>query len=166
MNGGYSPLQVALHWIIVLMIPVQYLTGGSVERTHHAVHMGMEPDRWDILQHVVHNYCGMAIGFLMGVRLLVRLFGNFDAAASKSTSAIAARTLHLAFYAAIIGQACLGFVASYVTFSVAPLHVAGSWVILAMVFIHVLAAAWHTLVLKDDTIDRKARFRPKRTTEL
>lgn len=156
MQGGYSPIQIALHWIIVLMIPVQYLTGGSVERTHHAVHMGMEPDRWDIIQHLVHNYCGMAIGFLMGVRLIVRLVGG-GIATPDTRTAKAAQALHLAFYAAIIGQACLGFVASYLTFSVAPLHVAGSWIILCMVAVHVAAAAWHTLVLKDDTIDRMTR---------
>jgi cytochrome b561 len=164
MNGGYSPVQIALHWIIVLLIPVQYLTGGSVERTHHAVHMGMEPDHWDVIQHVVHNYCGMAIGFLMGVRLLVRLFSGAASTTPESASALAARALHLAFYAAIIGQALLGFVTSYLTFSVAPLHVAGSWIILAMVFVHVLAAAWHTLVLKDDTIDRMARISRKTKT--
>ena len=156
MQGGYSPIQIALHWIIVLMIPVQYLTGGSVERTHHAVHMGMEPDRWDIIQHLVHNYCGMAIGFLMGVRLIVRLVGG-RIATPDTRMAKAAQALHLAFYAAIIGQASLGFVASYLTFSVAPLHVAGSWIILGMVAVHVGAAAWHTLVLKDDTIDRMMR---------
>lgn len=156
MQGGYSPIQIALHWIIVLMIPVQYLTGGSVERTHHAVHMGMEPDRWDIIQHLVHNYCGMAIGFLMGVRLIVRLVGG-RIATPDTRMAKAAQALHLAFYAAIIGQASLGFVASYLTFSVAPLHVAGSWIILGMVAVHVGAAAWHTLVLKDDTIDRMTR---------
>lgn len=156
MQGGYSPIQIALHWIIVLMIPVQYLTGGSVERTHHAVHMGMEPDRWDIIQHLVHNYCGMAIGFLMGVRLIVRLVGG-RIATPDTRMAKAAQALHLAFYAAIIAQASLGFVASYLTFSVAPLHVAGSWIILGMVAVHVGAAAWHTLVLKDDTIDRMTR---------
>lgn len=165
MNGGYNLVQIALHWIIVLMIPVQYLTGGSVERTHHAVHTGIEPDRWDIIQHVVHNYCGMAIGVLMGIRLLARLFGGAPTATSRTVSAIAARLLHLGFYAAIIGQACLGFVASYLTFAVAPLHVAGSWIILGMVALHVAAAAWHTLVLKDDTLDRMARLPGKPTAE-
>jgi cytochrome b561 len=163
MRGGYGAVQIALHWIIALLIPVQYLTGGSVERTHHAAHMGMEPDRWDIVQHLAHNYCGMAIGLLMGVRLLARLFSGAPTY-PKSPSATAARALHLAFYAAIIGQACLGFVASYLTFSVAPLHVAGSWIILGMVAAHVAAAVWHTLVLKDDTIDRMARL-PRKTTD-
>ena len=164
MKGGYSPVQIALHWIIVLMIPVQYLTGGSVERTHHAVHMGMEPDRWDILQHLVHIYCGMAIGFLMGVRLIVRLVGH-RVARPDMRMAKAAQALHLAFYAAIIGQASLGFVASYLTFSVAPLHVAGSWIILGMVAVHVAAAAWHTLVLKDDTLDRMTWISDRTRTE-
>lgn len=164
MKGGYSPVQIALHWIIVLMIPVQYLTGGSVERTHHAVHMGMEPDRWDILQHLVHNYCGMGIGFLMGVRLIVRLVGG-RIATPDTRMAKAAQALHLAFYAAIIGQACLGFVASYVTFSVAPLHVAGSWIILGMVAVHVAAAVWHTLALKDDTLERMTRVSDRTSTE-
>lgn len=154
MHAAYSPVQIALHWIIVLMIPVQYLTGGSVERTHHAVHMGMEPDRWDIVQHLIHNYCGMAIGFLMGVRLLVRVFGGAPSETPRTPAAVAAKLLHLGFYAAIIAQASLGFVASYLTFSVAPLHVIGSWVILAMVAMHVVAAFWHTVVLKDDTLDR------------
>jgi cytochrome b561 len=145
MRPAYSHIQIALHWIVVLMIPVQYLTGGSVERTHHAVHMGMEPDRWDIVQHLVHNYCGMVIGLL---------FRAAPAERPTTPAAMAARALHLGFYAAIIGQACLGFVASYLTFSVAPLHVVGSWVILGMVALHVAAAAWHTLVLKDETLDR------------
>ncbi|MBB4482269.1 cytochrome b561 [Rhizobium etli] len=41
MKRGYTPAQIGLHWLIALMIPVQYLTGGSIERTHHAVHMGV-----------------------------------------------------------------------------------------------------------------------------
>ena len=77
----------------------------------------------------------------------------------------AAQALHLAFYAAIIGQASLGFVASYLTFSVAPLHVAGSWIILGMVAVHVAAAAWHTLVLKDDTLDRMTWISDRTRTE-
>ncbi|MCV3768711.1 cytochrome b [Rhizobium sp. TRM95796] len=164
MQRAYSLIQIALHWIIVAMIPVQYLTGGSVERTHHAAHMGMEPDPWDMLQHLVHNYCGIAIGFLMGLRLLVRLRGAPEET-PKSLASLAARALHLAFYAAIIGQASLGFIASYLTFSVAPLHVAGSWVILGMVALHLAAAAWHTLVLRDGTLDCMTRLPGKTTAE-
>ncbi|MBB4482268.1 hypothetical protein GGE46_004881 [Rhizobium etli] len=62
--------------------------------------------------------------------------------------------LHHAFYAAIIGQACMGFLASYVWFGIAPYHVIGSRIILAMVALHFAAAAWHALVARDDPLDR------------
>ncbi|CAN7228310.1 cytochrome b [Rhizobium sp. LjRoot254] len=153
MPDVYTKLQIALHWVIVLMIPIQYLTGGSIERTHHAVHMGVDPAFWDIVQHKVHNYCGMAIGTLMGLRLIVRL-RRPKAVPQRCMMGLAARALHWAFYAAIIGQASLGFVASYLWFGVAPLHVAGAWIILCMVVLHVAAAFWHALVKRDDVLDR------------
>ena len=153
MPDGYTRIQIALHWAIVLMIPIQYLTGGSIERTHHAVHMGIEPSSWDIIQHKVHNYCGMAIGALMATRLMVRLRRPRTSLPSNPID-FAALALHWGFYAAILCQAALGFVASYLWFGVAPLHVIGSWVILGMVALHVAAAFWHTLVRKDGTLDR------------
>jgi hypothetical protein len=36
MNGGYSLAEIGLHWLVALLVPVQYLTGGSIERTHQA----------------------------------------------------------------------------------------------------------------------------------
>jgi len=43
MKSGYSLAQIGLHWLVAFMVPVQYLTGGSIESTHHAVHMGLTP---------------------------------------------------------------------------------------------------------------------------
>lgn len=150
MRDGYRTSQIALHWVIAGLLPVQYLTGGSIERIHHAVHMGMQPSSFDVFQHLVHNYTGMAIGGLMGLRLLLRIKRPPSPAAGE----LLAKTLHFGFYAVIIAQATFGFVASYLTFSVAPLHAIGSYVILAMVALHFAAAAWHTLIRRDGTLDR------------
>ncbi|MDB5526529.1 MAG: rane protein [Rhizobium sp.] len=141
MKDGYTLVQILLHWLIAVLVPMQYLTGGSIERTHHAVHMGLAPDRWDILQHSVHIYTGLAIGALMAIRLLVRLISGANHLRGNVGLRTAARVLHHGFYAAIIGQATLGFVASYLWYGVAPYHVIGSWIILAMLFLHVSAAA-------------------------
>ncbi|GAA3113241.1 cytochrome b [Rhizobium viscosum] len=154
MRDGYRTSQIALHWLIAGLLPVQYLTGGSIERIHHAVHMGMQPSSFDVFQHQVHNYTGMAIGGLMGLRLLLRITRPPSPAASPMGAGLLAKALHFGFYAVIIAQATLGFVASYLTFSVAPLHVIGSNVILAMVALHFTAAAWHTLIRRDATLDR------------
>ncbi len=155
MKPGYSRIQIGLHWLIAVFIPLQYLTGGSIERTHHVVHMGMTPDPWDIVQHHLHNCLGIAIGMLMGARLAVRLLWPPlpDRRATSPVKALS-KVMHHAFYAAIIGQATMGFVASYFWFGIAPYHVIGSRIILGMVGLHLAAAAWHTLVLRDDTVDR------------
>ncbi len=154
MRDGYRISQIALHWLIAGLLPVQYLTGGSIERIHHAVHMGMQPSSFDVFQHLVHNYTGMAIGGLMGLRLLLRIMRPPSPAISPTGADRLAKALHFGFYAVIIAQATLGFVASYLTFSVAPLHVIGSNLILAMVALHFAAAAWHALIRRDGTLDR------------
>ncbi|PDT21282.1 cytochrome b [Rhizobium hidalgonense] len=161
MKRGYTPAQIGLHWLIAFMIPVQYLTGGSIERTHHAVHMGVTPSYWDVVQHHLHNYAGIAIGLLMGIRLVLRIMQPPQTSARRTWAGRAATALHHAFYAAIIAQACMGFVASYFWFGIAPYHVAGSRIILAMVALHFAATAWHTLVARDETVDRMVFPRSK-----
>ncbi|MBY3199598.1 hypothetical protein HFO23_31760 [Rhizobium laguerreae] len=114
MKPGYSLAQIGLHWLVALLVPVQYLTGGSIERTNppRRPH-GMTPAYWDVVQHHLHNYSGMAIGLLMGVRLVLRLLQPPETSVPRSWSGRAAAALHHAFYAAIIGQAFMGIVASY-----------------------------------------------------
>ena len=169
MRSGYSLAQIGLHWLVAFMVPVQYLTGGSIERIHHAVHMGITPSYWDVVQHQLHNYAGMAIGLLMGLRLVLRLLQPPETSGPGSWPGSwaerAAKALHYGFYAAIIGQACMGFVASYLWFAIAPYHVVGSQIILAMVALHLAAAAWHTLVARDETVDRMVFPRRKRSAE-
>ncbi|QRM45121.1 cytochrome b/b6 domain-containing protein [Rhizobium sp. BG4] len=154
MRNGYHLSQIVMHWFIALLLPIQYLTGGSIERTHHAVHMGMQPASSDILQHTIHNYAGLLIGAAMVLRLLLRVLQPPSPRKRLKGQHLAAALLHGSMYVAIIFQAALGVVASYVTFAVAPLHVIGSNVILAVVGLHFVAAAWHTLVRRDATLDR------------
>lgn len=165
MKGVYSRAQIGLHWLVALMVPVQYLTGCSIERTHHAVHMGLTPSYWDVVQHHLHNYAGMAIGLLMGARLVLRVLLLPRKAAPSTWAERASATLHHAFYAAIIAQAAMGFVASYFWFGIAPYHVVGSRIILAMVALHLAAATWHTLILRDDTVDRMVFPRTRQSAD-
>lgn len=90
----------------------------------------------------------------MGVRLVLRIMQPPPISPPNTWAARTATMLHHAFYAAIIGQACMGFLASYVWFGIAPYHVIGSRIILAMVALHFAAAAWHALVARDDPLDR------------
>ncbi|AJD41656.1 hypothetical protein C9413_04670 [Rhizobium sp. SEMIA 4085] len=162
MTPRYSLSQIVLHWAVAVLIPIQYWTGRSIERTHHAVHMGLSPDPWDVIQHHVHNYAGIAIGALMVSRLSLRVIHRSALKhPAKSPADRLARAMHFAFYAAIIAQAAMGFVASYLWFGIAPVHVLGSRVILALLALHIAAAAWHTFFWRDETVDRM--IFPRRT---
>lgn len=165
MKGSYSTAQIGLHWLIALLLPIQYLTGGSIERTHHAAHMGVTPSSFDLFQHNVHNYAGMLIGVLMGVRLLLRIKTPPAPQLPASWWQKAAAGFHHALYVAILMQAGLGFVTSYLWFGTAAYHVALANIILAIVALHFGAAAWHTLVIRDETLDRMIFPRRNPTSE-
>ena len=115
MKPGYSLIQIVLHWLVAALVLVQYQTGGSIGRTHDAVHAGLQPDPTDLLLHSVHNWSGMAIGGLMVLRLFLRWrsHGIVPDLKRESPTAAAARLLHLGFYAVLLGQAAIGFIASY-----------------------------------------------------
>ncbi|MBY5774649.1 hypothetical protein HFN63_31885 [Rhizobium leguminosarum] len=55
--------------------------------------------------------------------------------------------------------------ASYFWFGIAPYHLVGSRIILAMVALHLAAAIWHTVVARDETVDRMVFPRRKRSAE-
>lgn len=59
----------------------------------------------------------------------------------------------------------MGVVASYFWFGIAPYHVIGSRIILAMVALHLAAAIWHTVVARDETVDRMVFPRRKRSAD-
>jgi cytochrome b561 len=162
MKPRYSLSQIVLHWAVAVLVPVQYWTGGSIERMHHAVHMGLSPEPWDVTQHQIHNYAGITIGALMVTRFTLCIFDREPLKISaRGPVDRLARAMHFAIYAAVIAQAAMGFIASYFWFGIASFHVVGSRVILGLLALHIAAAAWHTFVWQDETVDRM--IFPRRT---
>jgi cytochrome b561 len=54
----------------------------------------------------------------------------------------------------LIALPVTGTIAMYLTFRVAPLHRYLSWLLLALVLIHIVAALWHHLYRRDDVLRR------------
>lgn len=108
-----------------------------------------------MIQHQIHKYAGIIIGALMVARFSLRVIHRSALRHPvKSPVDRLARAMHFAFYAAVIAQAAMGFVASYLWFGITPVHVLGSRVTLALFALHIAAAAWHTFVWRDETVDR------------
>lgn len=154
-SAHYHPFQILLHWLIAALIVVQYLTGGSIQRTHDALMAGDPPAPADLVLHLIHNRSGMAILLLMLLRLSLRLIMGVPAIRDDAVwRRHAASLLHKAFYGVLIGQAALGLTASYVYWPVSTLHVIGAKLLIGMIGIHILAACWHQLVRRDRTLPR------------
>lgn len=66
---GYSRLQVALHWVVVLLVIEQWYTSQAIVRTHNPF---LRPSDTDLVLHAMHNYAGVLLGTLMAVRIGLR----------------------------------------------------------------------------------------------
>ncbi len=137
----YSNTQIALHWAVVLMITVQWWTAAAIPRTHSPL---LPPSAWDLFQHKVHNYCGMTIGVLIALRVALRFArGSWSGFRLSNWKDHTAAFVHWGLYAALAAQAFTGFVAAYYRGPAAAVHKTIWNVTLALITIHVAAAAWH-----------------------
>lgn len=153
----YNPIQILLHWLVVALIVMQYVTSGPIQRTHEAVMDGLTPDRSDVLLHTVHNYVGMSVILIMVIRLGLRWWfgtGRDLPAGRVAWRYRAASVVHLAFYAAVIAQGLTGLVASYLWWPASDVHEVLFNVILGLITLHLVMALWHQLVLRDGALAR------------
>ena len=153
---SYHWSQVALHWLVALLVAVQYATGGSIGRTHAAVARGIEPDPFDLTLHAIHNRAGLTILALMLARLALRLLIGVPEPLDSPTGwrRRLAQAMHAAFYLILIAQASTGVVATYVYWPVSAIHGALSNALLALIALHVSAAFWHHFVVRDGAMKR------------
>ncbi len=150
-HNRYSNVQIAAHWIVVALIIAQWLTSGSIARTHNPL---IPPSSTDLLLHSLHNYGGMAIGLLVPLRVFLRLKRPVEPPAGlPSWQKRAAFFVQWGLYASLLAQAATGFAASYLTGKAAPVH-AFLWnVTLTLAFLHIAAALIH-IVRRDGIAGR------------
>jgi cytochrome b561 len=139
----YSLLQIALHWLVAALVLGQWLTYDAIARTHNPL---LHAAPADLLEHKWHNYAGILIGFLIGVRVLLRLFFRrrppFRALRGAERLAFLA---HWSLYGLLMLQALTGFTASYIHMGAAPIHRALWSLVWPVIGLHVAAALYHLL---------------------
>jgi len=159
MTQKYNPIQIALHWLIVALVLVQYATSASIVRTHEAVAAGGKPTPNDLFLHVVHNRVGLIIVALMVARLVVRVWiGRHPRMGDMPATSQAATIGHMALYGLLIAQGLTGAIASYFWWPISIVHVVLFKVVLVAVAGHIAMALWHQFVLKDGTLRRMLPF--------
>ena len=130
----YHPLQVALHWLVVLLVFAMFIVGKSMSRLPKPAHASTGNALLDWIGKVVH-YALYALVLLMAVSglslsmqagLAPVVFGGSGAPLPADFYDFAARMLH-------------GFIAP---------------VLFLLILLHVGAAFYHQLALKDNLLSR------------
>ncbi len=165
----YHPLLVALHWVLALLIIAALALGALVMvKIPNADPMKIEALR-------SHMSGGVLILILMLVRLFVRMRTRHPAPATAGNPLLdrIAWLSHRMFYVAVLGMAGSGLVMAlqaglfgivfsghgslppdFWVFSLRAVHYAFSRLLMALIALHVAAALFHTLVLRDGLLRR------------
>lgn len=155
MPTHYSRIQIALHWIVFLLIAFQFFAHDPMEEAWEAVTEGtgaaVSAMAW------AHVFAGVAVLLLVLLRLVVRVTRGVPPVPAEEPPMLklVAHVTHWALYALMIllpiggGMAWFGGVefAAEVHGTIAP-------VLMFLIVLHVVGALYHQFVLKTNLMDR------------
>ena len=143
MVNTYSTDQRALHWLVVLLVTVQFVTGGGMEESFNHAAEGTDNfngSAW------VHGVLGATILLAMLARLTLRMKRGAPPPPSTEPSAIqkVSRGTHYLFYLILIAMPLIGLTAVLtLNETIAAIHGWTSLLLLALIVAHVAGAFWH-----------------------
>jgi cytochrome b561 len=175
-NARYHPLQVSLHWLIVLLIFVTFLLGKYMS--------GLPNESGKILSLGVH----MALGFITLLVMVVRVIARFrlpkPIAATTGNPFLdwISKAVHYALYVLVFLMAVSGLSlslqsglvpivfgasnsplpADFYAFQARMLHGFIAPALLVLVLVHVGAVIYHQFILKDHLLSRMGHGKKKR----
>jgi cytochrome b561 len=165
----YQPVLVAMHWLMALLLPVA-LGGGALVLVKIP-----NTDPMKIVALRQHLIGGSLLLGLMLVRLVVRVSTRHPARASAGSSTLdrVAWLSHRLLYVLVVAQACSGLTmalqaglpdilfgghgalpADFWIFPVGSVHYVISRLLMALIALHVTAALYHALILRDGLLRR------------
>jgi len=168
---AYTPTAKALHWTIVLLVTIQFVTALAMPD----IGPHTQPDSWISL----HFSFGVLILAVMAARLIHRLMYPVPLEASQAPAweRFAALLAHRLFYLILLVGPLLGWasasahrlnVSLFGLVTLPPIaapkahwaliagdvHATAMWVLLALVGLHAAAALYHHVVRHDGTLER------------
>lgn len=150
---GYSGLQIALHWLVAILIIASWFTGEGAEEAMEVVKEG------GTIGFVPHVAIGLAILALVVLRLLLRFRRGAPAAPGVpgSLAVRAAEWGHRLIYLLMIAVPLGGASVFFLGLDVGDVHGLAANVLMLVVLGHALMALYHQYVLKDGLLRRMMR---------
>ena len=154
--ASYSRLQIALHWLIALLIVAAWFTDDGMGR---ALHNRLESGATGFSGNTLHVWLGSAVFVLVLIRVLVR-FGQ-GAPVPVDGPRLAQRLAlwgHRLLYLLMIAVPALGASAWYLGIEAAgEPHELTANLLMIVALGHALVAIWHQLFRRDGTLTRMIR---------
>lgn len=154
---GYSRAQIALHWGILLLLGVSYVSSDKMKAAWGAIHEGRDAFGTTAAAHV---WIGVAILVLALARVAIRMTrGAPDLPAGGHPLAnLVAKLTHVGLYALLLLIPASGLMAWFGGVDAAgEVHEVLFNLGIALVMLHVAGALYHQFVLKDGLMDRMKR---------
>ncbi len=158
MRSGYSLAQIVLHWVVVVLVALQFLVADGMADAFETLEEtgAAEPSVWSNL----HIAGGVTIFVLMLVRLFLRNSRGTPPPPVDEAPLMrnAAQAVHWAFYALLVLLPLSGAIAWFRgNDSAAEVHEVLKVVLLVLIGLHIAAAVYHHFVLKSPLLSRMTR---------
>jgi cytochrome b561 len=155
---GYSARQIRLHWLVAVLIVLQFVLHEPIVAAWEQVEDGQSPaSGWLILAHLIG---GVLVLIFALWRLALRQVRGVPPAPETEPELLrkAAHWGHLALYGLMILMPISGLAAWFGGIeAAAEAHEVMKPLLLVLVAVHVLAALWHQFWLKDGLLLRMKR---------
>lgn len=153
----YSPAQILIHWAVVALVVVQWLTHDAMEDFWDRVEDGEAAALPDGPIALLHLASGACILLLMLLRIVLRLRSGAPALPldMPRVARAAAHINHLAFYAILILLPLTGAAAVFLGFEeAADLHGSLFWLLVLLIAAHLGGVVYHTFIRRDGLLRR------------
>lgn len=158
MPSHYSRAQIALHWVVFLLIALQYLFHDAILEAWDTLRDGGEIAFSPLV--AAHVFGGLLILALVLWRLALRLTRGAPPLPEEEPAPLKliAQLTHLGLYALMLLMPVTGALAWFGGIgSMADVHGLLRLLLLALVALHVAGALYQQLVLKTDIMSRMKR---------
>lgn len=158
MPTAYSRTQIALHWVVFLLIALQFLLHDRISEAWDRIEDGLPFEFHPLI--AAHVFGGLLILALVLWRIVLRGTRGAPALPAEEPAAmqLVARLTHLGLYALMLLMPVSGAVAWFGgAEAAAEAHEVMRILLLALVALHVLGALYQQFVLKTDIMARMKR---------
>ena len=155
---GYSRAQIALHWIVAVLIVLQFVLHEPMAEAWDRVEDGIAVAFDPVV--ALHVFGGLAVLAFALWRIVLRQRRGAPPPPESEPAPLrlAAHLGHMALYALMVLMPVSGAVAWFGTVeAAAEVHEAMKPAMLILVLVHVAAALWHQFWLKDGLMLRMKR---------